>query len=594
MPVAVIVLPAREALVQPIDHDGPVVQMAPGDELALIVATLAPWDVVVLEPGAVLAAGALDVLADVAASRTDIASVAVSARLGQTVVVWPVESSCVLLTRRALTVVGLEVGESVLDFARRSMGHGFTHVIAGAVVAAGGAVARAIGDIDSPIRNDVPLASESASALASASGGIIVGIDAELIEPSLTGTFEAALAISLAVARQPGVSVVHWIASADRVDALHELLVDRAEGVVAVSTLDDLIRRGVAIDVAFRPYQDFLARTWPAISAYARRNIIWTLDLIANVTPGYARDDRDYHRLNRTSSVAWRNADAIGVLTPHVGSMLEAYQGGQSDPRIFVLPAGAPVGAADDPGAAFDHQSLSALDNRPFVLVLGNDYQHKGRAWFIRVMSSVVARGWDGAVVLAGPHLTFGGSAAAEARELARSAHISDSFVVVGRVTAADRSRLLARATLVVAPSVTEGWGMTPGEAIAHGSTPVASLGGGLRDITPVDAVFLCMNEDDADVATLERLLSDREARNAQRSAWARASATHTWDRAAGVLVEHMRKVLEGPRHFAIVVPEEDVARDVVRALRWRILDRVLPQGGRFRSFVARLVRGSA
>jgi glycosyltransferase involved in cell wall biosynthesis len=448
--------------------------------------------------------------------------------------------------------------------------------------------ATAIGILDRAIR---PGAAETADSAPEPGDpqSLVVGIDAELINASLTGTFEAGLAISLAIARQPGVATVFWIAQPDRVEPLRELLEAKAIASITVVTLEQLVADGARVDVAFRPYQDFLARTWPLISRYSARNVVWTLDLIANVTPSYAKSVEDYHRLNRTSAQAWENADAIGVLTPHVGSMLEAYQGGEPDARIFVLPAGAPEGAVADPDGPFDDEALQVLDERQFVLVLGNNYLHKGRAWFIRIARIVLGRGWGGSFVLVGPTPAFGSSTALEAVELASAD--SSAFIVAGRVGGADRARLLARATLTAAPSVTEGWGMTPSEALAHGSTPLASLGGGLRDITPPAARHLLMSDDGADADTLETLLRDEGARAGQRAAWLQGMAQYSWDAAAATLVERMRATLAAPRHFTALVRDEDIALDAVRPLHWRVLDRVLPQGGRFRTAVASAVR---
>ncbi len=592
MTLAVVVRPVGTGGVDPsVSRDLPegtsVTVLDDGGALHEVLAALAPADVIVLDGTAVVPSGWTAALADAAAARTDIATVSASSVEGPRVVVAAPDSPVMLITRRALTVVGFRPGEGLDDFAQRSTDQGFTHVVAGDVVVPGSSpVAEAIGVLDRAIRT-----SASDVQGGGPSGGLAVGIDAELINASLTGTFEAGLAISLAVARQDGVSSVHWIAQSDRVEPLTQLLEAKGIDTISVATLEELRADGLRIDVAFRPYQDFLARTWPEISRYAHRNIVWTLDLIANVVPSYAKSDDDYHRLNRTSSQAWENADAIGVLTPHVGSMLEAYQGGLTDPRIFVLPAGSPEAAVADPGGNFEDERLADLADGQFVLVLGNNYLHKGRAWFIRVMRRVFEAGWNGSVVLVGPTPEFGNSSALEAAELPTA---GGRVIVAGRVGGDDRDRLLSRATLTAAPSVTEGWGMTPAEALAHGSTPIASLGGGLRDITPPDALSLTMSNDDVDAATLLQLLTDSSAREAQRSAWQRGAEQFTWDGAAQILVEQMRATLAGPRHFVALVREEDIALDPVRALHWRILDRILPQGGAFRSAVARAVRRSA
>jgi len=566
--------------------------------LAALADAVAPADLVVVDADVTVPPGWIQVLAEAGRERTDVATVvplvsetaAVGERRHRHPLIAPAVSVCTFITRRALNVVGVDDLHS--SFGASAAAHGFVNVLADElVVTTGGSSAQGdvtpLGLIDVPRSSAAPIHLEAGRA----PGGLVIAVDAELINASLTGTYEASLAISLALARQSDVAEVYWVAPVERAAALAEMLATAPGSGITVTTFDELADAGTRVDVAFRPYQDFYGRSWPSISDYSDRNIVWTLDLIANVTPSYARSAEDFHRLNRTSAQALDNADAIAALSPHVLEMLEAYGGGNPDPRVFVLPAGAPEGDFADPGGPFENEALAAIGDRPFVLMLGSNYAHKGRAWFIRMARRVLAEGWDGVFVLAGPSPEFGSSTRQEQAELRRAGDQSRSFVIAGRVSGKDRARLMARAVVTVSPSVTEGWGMTPSEGLAFGSTPLSSRGGALRDVSPTDALVLDMTDDAADASVLHRLLTSEPDREAQRQAWARQVHRHSWDGVARTLVEQMHRVIVSPRRFRAVVDSNDAAREPVRGLRWRLLSRVLPEGNGLRTAVGKAFR---
>ena len=72
-------------------------------------------------------------------------------------------------------------------------------------------------------------------------------------------------------------------------------------------------------------------------------------------------------------------------------------------------------------------------------------------------VAAMRARGWDGALVLAGPRLALGGSAAEERERLAADAGLRDAVVDLGPVPEPAKAWLYERAAAVVYPTVVEG-----------------------------------------------------------------------------------------------------------------------------------------
>jgi glycosyltransferase involved in cell wall biosynthesis len=537
----------------------------------------------------------------------------------------PVATSfCTFFARHALNVVGpLDeefspgYGEEV-DYSLRCVSYGFNHIAVDDVYvyhATGesfGAVALNQRKVDndelvsrrfpfwnnwiSDFQNESDTPLERVKHFTSAViHGTTVAIDAELIHESLTGTFEGSFALSRKLALHPDVGRVIWVATADRVAPLRELLSKAKIDTIEVATLDDISARGLFVDVAFRPYQDFTGATWPAISAYAHRNVIWNLDLIATLNPHYADDYDEFAQKNEVARLSWSRADAIGVLTEHVAKTLTAYYAGVGDEqRIFILPNGAPEATGARAGTwNVENAGIEALGDTPYLLVLGTNYLHKNVPWFMRVALLLKSLGWAGEFVFAGPTPDGGHSARLEG-DLVRLTG-ADCFHFLGRVTENDKERLIAGATLVVSPSITEGWGMIPSEAVRFGSTPITSRGGGLADISPADARFLDLQDDQADAQTLFELVTDLDARQRQRETWEAKVAEYQWSASADILVEAFFGTFLRRRRFAGTTTAASGAAQGPRpTFRRRVADRsvvFLPVGSKPRNALRSVYR---
>ncbi|QJU54439.1 glycosyltransferase [Herbiconiux sp. KACC 21604] len=540
----------------------------------------------------------------------------------------PVATSfCTLFARHALNVVGLldeefspGYGEEV-DYSLRCVSYGFNHIAVDDVYAYH-ATGESFGEVAlnwRKIDNDELVArrfeywndwiSEFAADEATplervrrytyaVIHGLTIAIDAELVHPNLTGTFEGSFALSRKLALHPDVQRVIWVASGERVGPLRAMLAEAKVDTIEVSTIADLYAAKVDVDLAFRPYQDFTGATWPAISGFSRRNMIWMLDLIALLNPHYAVDYDDFAAKNAVARKGWENADAIGVLTPHVAKTLTAYYSGTSDSdKIVVLPNGSPEQPAPAAGAwNLENAGLEALADTPYILVLGTNYLHKNVPWLMRVGLRLKSLGWEGRFVFAGPTPDSGHSAQLEADLIELSG--ADCFTFLGRVSDSDKIRLISGATLVASPSITEGWGMIPGEAVHYGSTPISSRGGGLGDIGPADAKYLEFRDDEADAQTLLELVNDLDARQRQRELWEAATQQYQWADTAQTVVTAGFDALLRHRQFRL---DERTAQKIVLtgapSVARRLADSsvtLLPVGSRRRRVVKRLLGGAA
>ena len=135
-----------------------------------------------------------------------------------------------------------------------------------------------------------------------------------------------------------------------------------------------------------------------------------------------------------------------------------------------------------------------------------------------------------------------------ELERLARSLDLHDRVTFLGRISEADKLRLLRRAWALVFTSPKEGWGITNLEAAACGTAVIASDSPGIREsVRHGETGFLVRHGDVATLAaTMARVAADRslvERLGAQARSFA---TTFTWERAALETAQHLDEVLGG------------------------------------------------
>jgi glycosyltransferase involved in cell wall biosynthesis len=131
---------------------------------------------------------------------------------------------------------------------------------------------------------------------------------------------------------------------------------------------------------------------------------------------------------------------------------------------------------------------------------------------------------------------------------LASSLDLDDRVTFLGRISEAEKLRLLRRAWALVFTSPKEGWGITNLEAAACGTAVIASNSPGIREsVRNEETGYLVRHGDvEALAAAMKRLAADR-ALAERLGAQGRTFATSfTWERAATETARHLDDVLAG------------------------------------------------
>jgi glycosyltransferase involved in cell wall biosynthesis len=161
----------------------------------------------------------------------------------------------------------------------------------------------------------------------------------------------------------------------------------------------------------------------------------------------------------------------------------------------------------------------------------------------------LVIRGFASAAI-PGARLEIAGAGdyRGDLERLAASLDLGDRVTFLGRISEAEKLRLLRRAWALVFTSPKEGWGITNLEAAACGTAVIASNSPGIREsVRDGETGFLVRHGDvDALASNMRKLAGDR-ALAERLGAAGRAFATgFTWERAAHETERHLHDVLVG------------------------------------------------
>ena len=187
----------------------------------------------------------------------------------------------------------------------------------------------------------------------------------------------------------------------------------------------------------------------------------------------------------------------------------DAQELGMAVPRAAVIPNGVALPPAHAP-----------VREPATVLFLGRINWKKGLDRLVTAMSSVDAR-----LVIAGR----------DDEGYAATLPRSDRVTFAGEVAGAEKERLLASATMLVLPSLSENFGNVVLEALAHETPVIVTPGVGLADDVAASAAGIVSDgAPSALAAAMNRILGDRDAAAEMgRRGRALVESRFTWERVA-------------------------------------------------------------
>lgn len=474
---------------------------------------------------------------------------------------------CMLVRRQAVELVGdfdltfsPGYGEEV-DFSQRCLARGLCHVLADDVyVFHHGAASFSTDGQRNPVQDDherviaarypyyhpwiAEIERDTTSplrrALSSARrilAGVSVVIDGRILAGPMTGT---------------QLQVLEVIAALARSDQAHlAVVVPDQPGEYATSVLDALphvrtfTRSDVAAgrlppgDLVHRPYQVSNQEDLAFLASLGERVIVTNQDLISYHNPAYFLSFDAWRAYRRLTRAALALADRVVFISEHARA--DAMAEDLIEPsRASVVYNGVDHSLSGVDLVATPPAKLVRVPNeRELILCLGTNFKHKNRAFALRLLDELRRRhSWDGYLVLAGPAVTHGGSDPEEAELLTLQPGLARSTINLAAVTEAEKQWLYRRASLVLYPTVHEGFGLIPFEAADHDAPTLWAAGTSLTEVLPHDAAQV-VGWDAAETADRAvALMRDGELRQRTVEAVREAARRFTWDAAAGKLLD--------------------------------------------------------
>lgn len=174
-----------------------------------------------------------------------------------------------------------------------------------------------------------------------------------------------------------------------------------------------------------------------------------------------------------------------------------------------------------------------------YLIALGTVSTRKN---LIPVIEALAAHGGPQAL----PLLALGppGSGSAEVAELIERRGVGDRVRLLGWVPSADVHALLRGARALVHPSVEEGFGLTPLEAMACGVPSIVSRQGSLPEVVGDASILADAHDPDSWDQAIGRVVDDETVRAGLIARGRHHAARFTWERTAQRTAEVYRSVL--------------------------------------------------
>jgi glycosyltransferase involved in cell wall biosynthesis len=318
-----------------------------------------------------------------------------------------------------------------------------------------------------------------------------------------------------------------------------------------------------------------------------RRVITTYLDLIAYDIPRYHASTEAwaaYRALQRRIALS---VDGITTISADVAARLLEEVPRLELERVQPIPLGLDhiTTASAEPSEDIAH-IRSALGNRPFVLVLGNDFVHKNRDFALRVWEQLLERGVNCDIVFAGLHVKSSSSRDQEEALLSQHTNLRGAAHTVGHVSSASREWLLANAAAVIYPSSAEGFGFVPYEAAALGTPATFTAFGPLAEISQLADMPRTWSVDDY-ANDLQALLNDPDRAHARVRDLRAVIGRLTWEGFADRLLDFIFSIDALPPVAGALVggsaADASALASVLSSKTWRATEPLRRIGGRIR-----------
>ncbi|MEZ5143871.1 MAG: glycosyltransferase family 1 protein [Acidimicrobiales bacterium] len=207
--------------------------------------------------------------------------------------------------------------------------------------------------------------------------------------------------------------------------------------------------------------------------------------------------------------------------------------------KVVVVPNGIDPLAGGDPA---EGRRLAGRDR--YVLAIGTIEPRKDFPTLVAAFDELAAEDEDVGLVIAGPE----GWGEDDLRAALRHAHHRDRITRIGFVDAPTRASLLQGAAAFAYPSVYEGFGLPPLEAMAAGVPVVATAAGAVPEVVGDAARLVPVGDPSALAGALAEVLADEAVADRLRRTGHDRVSRFSWDATVDGLVSLYERARSTPR----------------------------------------------
>lgn len=207
--------------------------------------------------------------------------------------------------------------------------------------------------------------------------------------------------------------------------------------------------------------------------------------------------------------------------------------------RVIPLAAGPGFRPVEDPERRADVLGRIGMTLPRYILFSGTLEPRKNVPVLLRAYLGLRREIRDAGLVLAG----MPGWRSGEITEFIRENGLSEVVRITGYLTAEELAALYTDASVFVLPSLYEGFGLPPLEAMACGCPVIVSSGGSLPEVVGDAAIILPPDDADGYRREIARVLSEPDLAREMRERGFRRTSRFSWDRTAAETLAAYREI---------------------------------------------------
>jgi glycosyltransferase involved in cell wall biosynthesis len=371
-----------------------------------------------------------------------------------------------------------------------------------------------------------------------------IAIDGHCFGQNWTGTQQMTFELIRSMAQQrPTQEFSVLISSTVSVELQNELLaLGNIQIEVIANIMDD---RQYRFDVIIRPYQVNSTEELRWMKRIAGRCIVGQLDFISYHNPTYFASDHEWLSQRELTRLTLASVDGVAWISEY---SLE-------DGRRSGVVTGDAVHRVTYCGTNPSHRTSTS--QRPAALhstsrlitVLGVNYLHKNRIFALRVLNQLISQSFDCHLVLAGATPNFGSASTIEHDFLASHPELADHVTILDALSEEEKQWLVSHSSLILYPTLAEGFGLVPFEAARLGTPTLSSRLTSLDEILPLDIPTVVDFDVVRTAEQIVRILSDSATANSIVEELIKRGNLFTWQRAGRELLTLIDEVLGRPKN---------------------------------------------